>query len=99
MTVARTLAGPDHVAPVAGQRATPIVIAIVLSEVVEKFLWLSTNTYGWSMFQRPQFLAIIAAVGVFAVIGIRVQKAATQYENVIEDEIADASGTESEAKS
>ena len=65
----------------------PIVIAIVLSEVVEKFLWLSTNTYGWAMFQRPQFLAILGAVAVFAAIGMRVQKAATQYENVIEEEI------------
>jgi len=65
----------------------PIVIAIVLSEVVEKFLWLSTNTYGWTMFQRPQFLAILGAVAVFAAIGMRVQKAATQYENVIEEEV------------
>ena len=55
----------------------PIVIAIVLAEIVEKFLWLSANTYGMTMFQRPQFIAILVAVLAFALIGMKVQRQAT----------------------
>jgi|TARA_Y100000814_G_scaffold150715_1_gene109797 TctA family transporter len=58
----------------------PIVIAIVLAEVVEKYLWLSVNTYGWTMFQRPQFIAILVVVLVAAMIGMRVQRNAAKIQ-------------------
>tara|TARA_A100001037_G_C14522480_1_gene359372 strand:- start:60 stop:383 length:324 start_codon:yes stop_codon:yes gene_type:complete len=58
----------------------PIVIAIVLAEVVEKYLWLSVNTYGWTMFQRPQFIAILVVVLIGAVIGMRVQRNAAKIQ-------------------
>lgn len=43
----------------------PILIAVVLGKILEKYLWLSINTWGWSMLARPQFLAIFAFMAVF----------------------------------
>ena len=54
----------------------PILMALVLSKIVEKYLWLSINTYGLSMLLRPQFLAIIVAVGIVIFISMRLQASA-----------------------
>ena len=54
----------------------PILIAVVLAEIVEKFLWLSINTYGFSMFLRPQFLSIIAVMVLVMVVSFRIQAGA-----------------------
>ena len=54
----------------------PILIAVVLADIVEKFLWISANTYGFSMFQRPQFLAIIAIMVIVMVVSLRLQAGA-----------------------
>ena len=54
----------------------PILIAVVLAEIVEKFLWLSVNTYGFSMFFRPQFVGIIAAMLLVMVVSFRIQAGA-----------------------
>ena len=56
----------------------PILIAVVLADVVEKFLWLSINTYGFAMLLRPQFLAIIVVMVLVMVIGLRMQAGATK---------------------
>ncbi len=56
----------------------PILIAVVLAEIVEKYLWLSVNTYGFSMFQRPQFLAIIAIMVLVMVVSLRIQASANR---------------------
>lgn len=66
----------------------PILIAVVLAEIVEKYLWLSANTYGWTMFQRPQFLGIIAMMILVMVVSLRMQqdaKRAAQEAGVEED--------------
>jgi TctA family transporter len=54
----------------------PILIALVLAGIVEKFLWLSVNTYGYSMFLRPQFLGIIAVMIFVMVVSFRIQASA-----------------------
>ena len=54
----------------------PILIAVVLAEIVEKYLWLSVNTYGFSMFLRPQFLGIIAVMVFVMVVSLRIQAGA-----------------------
>lgn len=54
----------------------PILIAVVLAEIVEKYLWLSVNTYGYSMFLRPQFLGIIAVMVLVMVVSLRIQAGA-----------------------
>ena len=63
----------------------PIVIAIVLANEAEKWLWIATNTYGWEMFLRWQFNAIIAFVVIGAIIGIRVQRNASRIRAVEEE--------------
>lgn len=62
----------------------PILIALVLARGLEKYLTLSTNTFGWQLLLRPQSLALIA-VGLLAVVFLlRVQHdtrlAATEME-------------------
>jgi TctA family transporter len=54
----------------------PILIAVVLAEIVEKYLWLSVNTYGLSMFLRPQFLGIIAVMLLVMIVSFRIQAGA-----------------------
>ena len=56
----------------------PILIAVVLAEIVEKFLWLSVNTYGFAMFKRPQFLTIVALMVLVLVVSLKVQAGATK---------------------
>ena len=66
----------------------PILIAVVLAEIVEKYLWLSANTYGWSMFARPQFLGIIVMMIIVMVVSLRMQQGAQRAaaEAGVEDE-------------
>jgi TctA family transporter len=54
----------------------PILIAVVLADIVEKYLWLSANTYGWSMFSRPQFLSIVVIMIAVMVVSLRMQQGA-----------------------
>ena len=49
---------------------------MVLANIVEKFLWLSVNSYGWSMFARPQFLSIIVVMILVTVVSLRMQQGA-----------------------
>lgn len=60
----------------------PIVIAIVLGEIVEKYLWISVNVFGWSMLYRWQFLTILGFVVLGAAIGMRVQRSASRIQAV-----------------
>lgn len=56
----------------------PILIAVVLAGIVEKFLWLSMNTYGFSMLLRLQFLSIIAIMVLVMVVSLKVQAGASR---------------------
>jgi putative tricarboxylic transport membrane protein len=38
----------------------PIIISVVLGGIIEKFYGITSQTYGWSMFQRIPVLAILA---------------------------------------
>jgi TctA family transporter len=61
----------------------PILIAVTLSPIVEKYLWLSTNTYGWSMLYRPQVLVILALMILVMVVSMRLQSKAQSVEKQI----------------
>ena len=37
----------------------PILIAVVLSQLLEKYAWLSIASFGWRLFARPQFLMVL----------------------------------------
>ncbi len=66
----------------------PIVIAIALANETEKWLSIATNTYGFEMFTRWQFLNILALVVIAAVIGLRTQQSATRIRAAEEAEPA-----------
>jgi TctA family transporter len=51
----------------------PILIAVVLSQIVEKYFWISVNSYGVEMLYRPQFLAIAALMVVVIFVSMRLQ--------------------------
>lgn len=54
----------------------PILIAVVLGDILERYLWIAVNTYGFSMFLRPQFLLIVAFMVLVIFFSLRVQKGA-----------------------
>jgi TctA family transporter len=62
----------------------PILIAVVLAEPLEKYMWLSINTWGWSMLARPQFLIIFAFMIAFVAVSmwVHVQRGRTKREGV-----------------
>jgi putative tricarboxylic transport membrane protein len=52
----------------------PILIAVVLSQTVEKYFWISMNTYGIEMLYRPQFLSITALMIAVIFVSMRLQR-------------------------
>ncbi|WP_426247406.1 tripartite tricarboxylate transporter permease [Nocardioides sp. LHG3406-4] len=46
----------------------PILLAIVLTPLLEKYMNIAFATYGWSMLQRPAFLGILTVFAVGAVL-------------------------------
>ncbi len=54
----------------------PILIAVALADILERFLWISVNNYGWGMLLRPQFLAILAFMVVVTLFSLRAQSGA-----------------------
>ncbi len=68
----------------------PILIAVALGEIMEKYLWIAVNNYGFSMFLRPQFLAILAVMGLVALAGVRMRRQARSTVNDMREEVAAA---------
>ena len=66
----------------------PILIAVALGEVMEKYLWISVNNYGFSMFARPQFLAILAVMGLVALFGVRMRRQVAATVKEVREEAA-----------
>jgi TctA family transporter len=56
----------------------PILIAVVLGPIVEKYLWLTLNTYSWEVFVRPQFLIIFVSMAAVTLMSLRVQRGASE---------------------
>jgi TctA family transporter len=68
----------------------PILIALTLGDIVEKYLWISTNTWGWSMFLRPQFVVIFTFM-LFVLYGaMKVRKDSKKIEKAAEAEGGEA---------
>ncbi len=66
----------------------PILIAVALGEVMEKYLWIAVNNYGFSMFARPQFLAILAVMGLVALAGVRMRRQVAATVKEVREEAA-----------
>jgi TctA family transporter len=56
----------------------PVIIAIVLGEQLNQYFWLSINSFGWRMFERPQMLAIMAICIIVVWLAIRVQRSTSE---------------------
>ena len=54
----------------------PILIAVALADILERFLWISVSNYGWGMLLRPQFLAILAFMVAVTLFSLRAQRGA-----------------------
>jgi len=61
-----------------GWQRPPIIIALVLSHQLEKYFWLSINTYGWQMFLRPQVLIILGLTIAAVLYTLRVEARANR---------------------
>jgi TctA family transporter len=68
----------------------PILMAVVLSATVEKYLWISMNTYGLQMLVRPQVLSIMALMAVVIIASMRLQAKARRAEAAIAGAAKDA---------
>jgi hypothetical protein len=66
----------------------PILIAVALGEVMEKYLWIAVNNYGFGMLARPQFLGILAVMGLVALAGVRMRRQAASTVQEVREELA-----------
>ena len=78
----------------------PILIAIVLTSQLEKWMSIAIQTRGLSMLWQPAFIGIVIFVGVAVYFSLRVQSGTQRVAEKTEEEIggkADVSGTSSSA--
>jgi TctA family transporter len=52
----------------------PVLIAVALADSLERYLWISTNAFGGTLFYRPQSLAIIAVMVITMAFGVKMQR-------------------------
>ena len=65
----------------------PILIAIVLTDQLEKWMTIAIQTRGWSMFWQPAFATIIVVVAVAVFFALRVQSGTAATAARTEEEI------------
>ena len=78
----------------------PILIAIVLTSQLEKWMSIAIQTRGLSMLWQPAFIGIVIFVGVAVYFSLRVQSGTQRVAEKTEEEIggkSDVSGTSSSA--
>lgn len=56
----------------------PILIAVALAPTLERFMWITVNTYGFGLFLRVQSLVLIAMMIVLVYMALRVQSVASE---------------------
>jgi TctA family transporter len=66
----------------------PILIAIVLSGQLEKWMTIAVQTRGWSMIWQPAFIGIMVLVVGAVIFSLRVQSGTEKLAERTEDEIA-----------
>ncbi|MDH3446020.1 MAG: tripartite tricarboxylate transporter permease, partial [Deltaproteobacteria bacterium] len=75
----------------------PILIAVVLADVLERFLWISINNYGFGMLARPQFLIILVLMIAATAFGLQAQRGARLAMKSSDSE-PDTAATKTEAR-
>ena len=58
----------------------PIILGLVLAEPLEKYMWLSLNTYGVAMLARPQVWCLVGLSLLSVILSLRAQRAARGME-------------------
>jgi hypothetical protein len=53
----------------------PIILGLVLAEPLEKYMWLSLNTYGAAMLARPQVWCLVGLSLLSVMLSLRAQRA------------------------
>ena len=56
----------------------PIILGLVLARPLEKYMWLSLNTYGWAMLARPQVWTLVGLSVLSVVLSLRAQRMASR---------------------
>ncbi len=64
----------------------PIIIALVVQKTVEKYFFISINSYGVSMLARPQSIAIVLIAVALAAFTLRIQRGTTKAVAAAADE-------------
>ncbi len=72
----------------------PILIAVALADILERFLWISVNNYGFGMLLRPQFLAILAFMIVVTLFSLGAQRGASRVMRSMTESEKAGDGTE-----
>ncbi|HWP59973.1 MAG TPA: tripartite tricarboxylate transporter permease [Candidatus Acidoferrales bacterium] len=54
----------------------PIILGLVLARPLEKYMWLSLNTYGWAMLARPQVWILVGVSTLSVLFSLRAQRLA-----------------------
>jgi len=67
----------------------PILIAIVLTSQLEKWMSIAIQTRGWSMLWQPAFLSIMVFVGIAVFFSLRVASDTSKVADKTEQEIAE----------
>ena len=67
----------------------PILIAIVLTSQLEKWMSIAIQTRGWSMLWQPAFLSIMVFVGIAVFFSLRVASGTDKVADKTEQEIAE----------
>ena len=75
----------------------PILIAVALADILERFLWISVNNYGFGMLLRPQFLVILAFMIVVTLFSLRAQRGASRVMRSMTESEKSGRGTDETA--
>jgi TctA family transporter len=70
----------------------PILIAIVLTGELEKWMSIAIQTEGWSMVLKPAFIGILVVVGLAVFFALRVQSGTKERAEEIESEVSAVRG-------
>jgi TctA family transporter len=63
-----------------GWPRVPIILGLVLAEPLEKYMWLSLNTYGPAMLARPQVWCLVGLSLLSVLLSLRAQRATRSAE-------------------
>jgi TctA family transporter len=61
----------------------PIIIAIVMGELIEKYYFLAATNYGWGLFSRPAVIIMLLFTAAMVIYTLRLQRQARRAGAVV----------------